>query len=95
MNHPPTPLNIPELLTQIDVSPQRPGNYNPPIGVFGCGGITVEHLTAYRNAGLHVARSVTSIQNEPKSVGQSSFPTHVFTPIIVISSGMTRSKLST
>ncbi len=55
MNHPPTPLNIPELLTQIDVSPQRPGNYNPPIGVVGCGGITVEHLTAYRNAGLHVA----------------------------------------
>jgi len=34
--------------------PQATRGYNPPIGLIGCGGITVEHLTAYRNGGYNV-----------------------------------------
>jgi predicted dehydrogenase len=35
--------------------PRDPKRYRPRIGVIGCGGITKWHLTAYRNAGYHVA----------------------------------------
>jgi len=34
--------------------PQDPDDFRPEIGVIGCGGVTVEHLTAYRNAGYNV-----------------------------------------
>ena len=34
--------------------PRDPQHYNPPIGLIGCGGITREHLTAYRQAGYRV-----------------------------------------
>jgi len=34
--------------------PQDPAHYHPGIGLIGCGGITVEHLTAYRKAAYRV-----------------------------------------
>ncbi len=34
--------------------PRLPKSYRPKIGIIGCGAITVEHLAAYRTAGLDV-----------------------------------------
>ncbi|REJ67177.1 MAG: gfo/Idh/MocA family oxidoreductase [Planctomycetota bacterium] len=38
----------------VGYEPQDPARYDPAIGLIGCGGITVEHLTAYRAAGYRV-----------------------------------------
>lgn len=45
----------PSDLEIIDFRPSTPKAYRPAIGLVGCGGITVEHLAAYRNAGFNVA----------------------------------------
>lgn len=47
---PPTAVSIPPL----PYLPRDPRAYRPGIGLIGCGGITVEHLTAYRAAGYRV-----------------------------------------
>jgi predicted dehydrogenase len=46
----PSEISAPEFPYQ----PQDPQRYRPPIGLIGCGGITVEHLTAYRDANYEV-----------------------------------------
>ena len=38
----------------LEYQPRLPRNYRPPIGLIGCGGITRNHLRAYRSAGLNV-----------------------------------------
>ena len=38
----------------LEYLPQDPKNYRPGIGLIGCGAITKDHLTAYRDAGYHV-----------------------------------------
>lgn len=44
----------PQDLASIDYRPASPVTYSPAIGLIGCGGITVEHLTAYKKAGFRV-----------------------------------------
>ncbi|MEM9660396.1 MAG: Gfo/Idh/MocA family oxidoreductase, partial [Planctomycetota bacterium] len=39
---------------ELPYRPKRPVEYQPAIGLIGCGGITAEHLTAYQNAGYQV-----------------------------------------
>jgi predicted dehydrogenase len=39
----------------LPYKPRDPEKYRPAIGLIGCGGITKEHLTAYRAAGYRVA----------------------------------------
>lgn len=46
---------LPLDLDVISYQPSKPKAYRPAIGLVGCGGITVEHLAAYREAGFHVA----------------------------------------
>lgn len=41
-------------IPEIAYRPSAPKSYNPKIGVIGCGGITVEHLQAYRQANFNV-----------------------------------------
>lgn len=38
----------------LDYQPPRPKSYTPAIGLIGCGGITVTHLRAYKEAGFNV-----------------------------------------
>lgn len=38
----------------IEYLPRDPQTYRPAIGLIGCGGITKDHLTAYRSAGYNV-----------------------------------------
>jgi predicted dehydrogenase len=44
----------PADLSSLSYRPSSPSVYQPAIGLIGCGGITVEHLTAYRKAGFRV-----------------------------------------
>jgi predicted dehydrogenase len=39
---------------ELQYRPPWPQAYNPPIGLIGCGGISAQHLAAYRHAGLNV-----------------------------------------
>lgn len=41
-------------LANIDYLPATPKRYSPEIGLIGCGGISVHHLSAYRTAGFRV-----------------------------------------
>ncbi len=41
-------------LPDYNYHPRLPKSYRPGIGLIGCGGITVQHLAAYKNAGLDV-----------------------------------------
>ncbi len=45
-----TTVNAPN----ISFAPSDPKSYRPSIGLIGCGGITVQHLTAYKSAGYKV-----------------------------------------
>ncbi len=48
-------LDIPLAKTpQLPYEPRDPKSYRPHIGLIACGGITKEHLTAYRAAGYQV-----------------------------------------
>ncbi len=38
----------------LEYKPRFPENYSPGIGLIGCGGITVNHLTAYKEDGFNV-----------------------------------------
>jgi predicted dehydrogenase len=39
---------------ELNYRPRDPQRYRPAIGLIGCGGITIYHLAAYRNAGYNV-----------------------------------------
>ena len=41
-------------ISTLEYLPSDPTAYRPAIGLIGCGAITEEHLTAYRDAGYHV-----------------------------------------
>ncbi len=38
----------------LPYQPRNPQYYNPPIGLIGCGGISSQHLNAYKHAGFNV-----------------------------------------
>ncbi len=42
-------------LSSLDYRPRNPKTYQPAIALIGCGGIAVEHLSAYRKAGFNIA----------------------------------------
>src|SRR5436190_1318470 len=39
---------------RLGYKPHNPKKYNPPIALIGCGGISLQHLKAYKAAGKHV-----------------------------------------
>ena len=50
-------------MIEVAYRPTNPKNYNPPIGLIGCGGITKHHLEAYRDAGYNVV-AVCDVRRE-------------------------------
>ena len=40
---------------ELNYRPARPGSYRPALGLIGCGGITEQHLKAYRKYGYRVS----------------------------------------
>lgn len=52
--------------------PTLPKAYRPAIGLIGCGGITIEHLTAYRKAGFNVV-ALCDVRLEQAKLRASQF----------------------
>ena len=53
---------------ELPYQPQEPNHYRPAIGVIGCGGISAQHLNAYRHAGYRV--TALCDRNEPKAIAR-------------------------
>lgn len=49
-----TDLTTKSVIPDVPYLPKDPKHYRPGIGLIGCGGITRDHLAAYRKAGYHV-----------------------------------------
>ncbi len=64
----------PSDLEIIDFRPSKPKAYRPAIGLVGCGGITVEHLAAYRNAGFNVVAVCDLRLDQAKLRASQFFP---------------------
>jgi predicted dehydrogenase len=54
--------------------PRNPRNYNPAIGVIGCGGIAVQHLNAYRHAGFRVAALCDRTKSKAHTYHEKFYP---------------------
>jgi predicted dehydrogenase len=57
---------------QLPYHPQRPKNFNPNIGLIGCGGITAHHLEAYKNSGYNVV-ALCDVREENARQRQQDF----------------------
>jgi predicted dehydrogenase len=63
---------MPFELDAIQYQPSTPKAYRPAIGLVGCGGITVEHLSAYRDAGFRV-EALCDLRREQAELRRSQF----------------------
>ncbi len=54
--------------------PRNPKNYNPPIALIGCGGISSQHLNAYKLAGFNVVALCDRNESKAKDRQQQFFP---------------------
>ncbi len=63
-------IAAPDLLYQ----PRNPKNYNPPIGLIGCGGISSQHLNAYKLAGFNVVALCDRNEHKARERQQQFFP---------------------
>ncbi len=58
----------------LDYKPRNPKNYNPAIGVIGCGGIAVQHLNAYRHAGYRVTALCDHTEDKARAYQKKFYP---------------------
>jgi predicted dehydrogenase len=58
----------------LDYKPRNPKNYNPAIGLIGCGGISVQHLNAYRHAGYRVTALCDHTESKACAYQQKFYP---------------------
>jgi predicted dehydrogenase len=54
--------------------PRNPKNYNPAIGVIGCGGIVVQHLNAYRHADFRVTALCDHTEGKARAYQERFYP---------------------
>jgi predicted dehydrogenase len=59
---------------ELAYRPQDPARYRPNIGVIGCGGITLQHLTAYRAAGYRVAALCARTESKAREQAARFYP---------------------
>lgn len=59
---------------ELPYRPHDPPNYRPPIGLIGCGRITGQHLTAYRQANYNVVALCDVVKENAESRRQEFFP---------------------
>ena len=52
----------------LPYQPREPKHYRPAIGLIGCGGISAQHLNAYRHAGYRV--TALCDRNEHKAIAR-------------------------
>lgn len=59
---------------ELDYRPPVPKSYAPEIGLIGCGGIVVQHLNAYRDAGLRVTALCDRTESKALQYRDRFFP---------------------
>jgi predicted dehydrogenase len=77
-------LSKPETGARIEAPalpyrPRNPKDYNPPIGVIGCGGIAVQHLNAYRHAGFRVTALCDHTESKARAYQEKYYPNAMVT----------------
>jgi predicted dehydrogenase len=63
----------------VPYQPRNPRNYNPAIGVIGCGGIAVQHLNAYRHAGFRVTALCDRTESKARDYQEKFYPDAMIT----------------
>ncbi len=63
----------------LPYQPRNPKNYNPAIGVIGCGGIAVQHLNAYRHAGFRVTSLCDHTESKARAYQEKFYPDAIVT----------------
>lgn len=58
----------------LPYQPQNPKSYNPAIGVIGCGGIAVQHLNAYHNAGFRITALCDHTESKARAYQEKFYP---------------------
>src|SRR4051812_32598919 len=58
----------------LPYQPQPPRDRSTPIGIVGTGGIAIQHVTAYRDAGLNVVAISNRTIGKAKKLGREFFP---------------------
>lgn len=59
---------------RLPYRPKDPESYNPPIGLIGCGGITVQHLRAYKAAGYQIVALCDIFEENARKRQQEFYP---------------------
>jgi len=59
---------------RLPYEPADPSTWRPKIGLIGCGGITVQHLRAYRDAGYDVAMLCDRSESKAKEAQKKFYP---------------------
>lgn len=58
----------------LPYQPRNPKSYNPPIGLVGCGGISSQHLNAYKQAGFNVVALCDRNEHKARERQQQFYP---------------------
>jgi predicted dehydrogenase len=58
----------------LPYQPRNPKTYNPPIGLIGCGGISSQHLNAYKHAGFNVVALCDRNEHKARERQQQFYP---------------------
>jgi len=58
----------------LPYQPRNPKSYNPPIGLIGCGGISSQHLNAYKLAGFNVVALCDRNEHKARERQQQFYP---------------------
>jgi len=58
----------------LPYQPRNPKEYNPAIGLIGCGGIAVQHLNAYRHAGFRVTALCDHTESKARAYQERFYP---------------------
>jgi predicted dehydrogenase len=58
----------------LDYLPREPQRYRPAIGLVGCGGISAQHLSAYRHAGYNVVALCDHNEHKARERQSAYFP---------------------
>lgn len=69
-----TPALVSTEAPALDYKPRDPQTYRPAIGLIGCGGISVQHLNAYKTAGYRVVALCSRTENKARERQQQFYP---------------------
>lgn len=69
-----TPASVPVRAPALAYKPRDPQTYRPAVGFIGCGGISVQHLNAYKQAGYRVVALCSRNESKARERQQQFYP---------------------